>query len=224
MHKVIDKQYTFVLFSPVFVYTESRSACTEPRSANQNLRLGSAFPRCCRSSVRSDVQSSPTFQRFDVQTCQRLDVFCSLPLFPCRPTPTPHYPPKLLRINTYKSLSKQRTLTLRRIYTYKKDGGWEGGMVNQLPPVFQCSNALTTVLCSQSLPHSFIFRILQLLYLPARRGGPLIRKQGGCIPTLPILEHFQQSRCKGPLLSALPLRTQRLCVILFRSSLLNFQL
>src|SRR5712664_2374837 len=123
MHKVIDKQYTFVLFSPVFVYTESRSACTEPRSANQNLRLGSAFPRCCRPSVRSDVQSSPTFQRFDVQTCQRLDVFCSLPLFPCRPTPTPHYPPKLLRINTYKSLSKQRTLTLRRIYTYKKDGG-----------------------------------------------------------------------------------------------------
>ncbi len=51
-----------------------------------------------------------------------------------------------------------------------------------------------------------------------------LTKTAGCIPTLPILEHFQQSRCKGPLLSALPLCAQRLCVILFRSSLLNFQL
>jgi len=42
------------------------------------------------------------------------------------------------------------------------------------------------------------------------------------------LEHLQQSRRKEPLLSTLPLRTQRLCLvlilILFLSSLLNFQL
>src|SRR5712664_4414305 len=166
MHKVIDKQYTFVLFSPVFVYTESRSACTEPRSANQNLRLGSAFPRCCRPSVRSDVQSSPTFQRFDVQTCQRLDVFCSLPLFPCRPTPTPHYPPKLLRINTYKSLSKQRTLTLLRIYTYKKDGGvlWSTNFLlssnvsTRLRPSFVLNRFHTlsfSVSCNSCICHSY---------------------------------------------------------------------
>src|SRR6266404_4398697 len=48
----------------------------------------------------------------------------------------------------------------------------------------------------------------------------LFLRIAGCHPTIPILERFQQSRCKGPLLSALPLRTQRLCVILFRSSLL----
>src|SRR6266436_6216580 len=52
----------------------------------------------------------------------------------------------------------------------------------------------------------------------------LFLRIAGCHPTIPILERFQQSRCKGPLLSALPLRTQRLCVILFRSSLLNFEL
>ena len=51
-----------------------------------------------------------------------------------------------------------------------------------------------------------------------------LTKTAGCIPAIPILERFQQGRCNGPLLSALPLRTQRLCVILFRSSLLNFQL
>src|SRR6266404_1288358 len=52
-------------------------------------------------------------------------------------------------------------------------------MVNQPPSFLQLSNVLTTVLCFQSLPHFFIFRILQLLYFPARRGGPLLRKLPG---------------------------------------------
>src|SRR6266481_1068835 len=49
-------------------------------------------------------------------------------------------------------------------------------------------------------------------------------KTAGCVPTIPILERFQQGCCKWPYVSALPLRTLRLCVILFLSSLLNFQL
>src|SRR6266436_2598689 len=52
-------------------------------------------------------------------------------------------------------------------------------------PTFGRSDALPTVLCFQSLPHSFIFGILQLLYLP------LLRKQPGCTQTIPILELFR---------------------------------
>jgi len=65
--------------------------------------------------------------------------------------------------------------------------------------------------------------LFQVPYLVSPLLGTLT-KTAGCVPTLPILEHFHQSRCKGPPLSALPLRAQHLCVILFRSSLLNFQL
>src|SRR6266404_361496 len=59
-------------------------------------------------------------------------------------------------------------------------------MVNQPPSFLQLSNVLTTVLCFQSLPHFFIFRILQLLYFPARRGGPLLRKLPGDINSSPF--------------------------------------
>src|SRR6266404_2185003 len=59
-------------------------------------------------------------------------------------------------------------------------------MVNQPPSFLQLSNVLTTVLCFQSLPHFFIFRILQLLYFPARRGGPLLRRLPGRYQLFPF--------------------------------------
>src|SRR6266446_5331219 len=66
-----------------------------------------------------------------------------------------------------------------------------------------------------------LFSIASTLFQVPYPVSPLLTtltKTAGCIPTIPILERFQQRRCRGPR------RTQRLCVILFRSSLLNFHL
>src|SRR6266850_2217297 len=115
--------------------------------------------------------------------------------------------PKSRRINTCKSSSKQRTLTTLRIIALQKTEGRGGTSfkprtlrplcrllfsTSNVPtfrlsdvPTFPRSDALPTVLCFQSLPHSFIFGILQLLYLP------LLRKQPGCTQTIPILELFR---------------------------------
>src|SRR5882672_4295280 len=121
MQKVIDKQYTSVLFSLVFVYTEPRSVYTE-RRPSRSLH----FP---------------------------LSLF-DLP-----------FPPKLFRINTCKSLSKQTTLTVIESHSYRKQGGMEGVMVNQLQArrlrqlsllafFTLCTRfAANFALCFQKLPH-----------------------------------------------------------------------
>ena len=46
----------------------------------------------------------------------------SVPYF-LTPIPLPHHPPKPFRMNTFKSVSKQKTLTPFRINTYEKQGG-----------------------------------------------------------------------------------------------------
>src|SRR6266446_8592145 len=93
-------------------------------------------------------------------------------------------------------------------------------------PVYQSGN------CSQdTAPKGHFFRPLlstaSTLFQVPYPVTPLLgthTKTAGCVPTIPILERFQQGCCKWPYVSALPLRTLRLCVILFLSSLLNFQL
>src|SRR5713101_7447580 len=46
----------------------------------------------------------------------------SVPYF-LTPIPLPHHPPKPFRMNTFKSVSKQKTLTPFRINTYEKQRG-----------------------------------------------------------------------------------------------------
>ncbi len=72
---------------------------------------------CVRQSKSWPVYPEPRRARL-VPTCVSL---CSL-RYHCSLI-TAHRPPKLFRINTCKSLSKQTTLTPFRTYTYKKTGG-----------------------------------------------------------------------------------------------------
>jgi hypothetical protein len=69
------------------------------------------------------------------------------------------------------------------INTYKKPGGGAPVCYQPLTLLFRASRI--------HLPfsgHSSNFRIPQVLCLPARRGGPLLRKLPGCGGILPILE------------------------------------
>src|SRR6267142_241088 len=158
--KVIDTQCTSVLFSRVFVYTEPRSATRksrpvypEPRrallapllfitlSSHSSLffsEVCSLFfltavsqPFVCQSlrySFHRDGWSHPSSQ----ELCA---IFAScpspLPILKSR-RPLALRAPKSRRINTCKSLSKQRTLTLFRMIDLQKTGGRGGVMVNQL--------------------------------------------------------------------------------------------
>ena len=105
--KVISTQYTCVLFSHVF--------------ANQNPRpplailLGSADQYLRRPSRP---------HRFPL-------LLFDFPVLPKPFRPLPLRAHKSRRINTYKSLSKQRTLTIFRMIDLQKAGGEGGVMVNQ---------------------------------------------------------------------------------------------
>src|SRR6266850_1210917 len=225
--KVIDTQCTFVLFSGMF-------ACTEPRSATRKSRSPLLAPLPFTPSSHSNLFFSEVCALFSLTAVSQPFVYqslrhsfhrdrgahpssqelcalfasCSSPLpVPKSRRPLPLRASKSRRINTCKSLSKQRTLTTFRMIDLQKTEGRGGTSfkprtlrplcrllfsTSNVPtfrlsdvPTFPRSDALPTVLCFQSLPHSFIFGILQLLYLP------LLRKQPGCTQTIPILELFR---------------------------------
>jgi hypothetical protein len=58
------------------------------------------------------------------------------------------------KINTCKSVSKQRTLTSFKINTYEKQAGW-GGMINQLDSGFNLSSLVSSI--------PFVFKFLRTL-------------------------------------------------------------
>src|SRR6266850_8377726 len=100
--KVIDKQCTSVLFSPVFACLEPRSVCT-------------VYPACPElgRELRGEPRSAATQPR---------TALTSLPTACTRPRGS-HSRRNVFRINTYKSLSKQTPLTVTESYSYKKPGG-----------------------------------------------------------------------------------------------------
>src|SRR2546422_659052 len=98
-----------MLFYRVFVYTEPRSACTEPRSVST---VHPACPELGRK-LRGEPRSAATQPR---------TVLTSLPTA-CTPPRRSHSHRNVFRINTYKSLSKQTTLTVIESHSYKKHRG-----------------------------------------------------------------------------------------------------
>src|SRR6266478_586626 len=196
-----------MLFFCMFVYTV-------PRSANQNLRLFTLLALSFEGSLEGPrsapaiVAAGPTLPRHS-------------------PASVFHFPASLspFRINTYEiscKCCKQRTYRIAksfRFHTYKKHGGvgvlW---LTNSLQALMGKKRIYAKPLspCFLFAAHSSKFRIPQVLCLPARRGGPLLRKLPGASQQFPFWNSI--------LSSALPPRSQRLRVILFRSSLLNFQL
>src|SRR6266436_4926991 len=195
-----------MLFFCMFVYTV-------PRSANQNLRLFTLLALSFEGSLEGPrsapaiVAAGPTLPRHS-------------------PASVFHFPASLspFRINTYEiscKCCKQRTYRIAksfRFHTYKKHGGvgvlW---LTNSLQALMGKKRIYAKPLspCFLFAAHSSKFRIPQVLCLPARRGGPLLRKLPGASQQFPFWNSI--------LSSALPPRSQRLRVILFRSSLLNFQ-
>src|SRR5712664_4222676 len=146
--KVIDTQCTSVLFSRVFVYTEpvfatrkSRPALPAPLpflpSSHSSLffsEVCSLFfltavsqPFVCQSlrySFHRDGGSHPSSQ----ELCAIFASCCSPLPVPKPRRPLPLRAPKSRRINTCKSLSKQRTLTYFGMIDLQKTGG-EGGVM-----------------------------------------------------------------------------------------------
>jgi len=90
------------------------------------------------------------------------------------------------RINTYKTVSKQATLSTFRINTYEKQAGWGRGpaIAKQL---FHSSASRNELVCFQALAHSFARRKNQLFYFQALP-HPL-PKTPGVGGILPILVH-----------------------------------
>src|SRR5882672_4370043 len=93
-----------------------------------------------RASRAEGVFSAARPPRFPITSvplrpilCAFLVDFCSVRSSDRRAAP---YLSNLFRINTYKSLSKQTTLTLFRIIYLLKTWGWGGVMVNQISPGF----------------------------------------------------------------------------------------
>ena len=145
--KVIDKQYTFVLFSRVFATRKSRPALPAPLpfplASNSSLFFSQACSlfsvtatsqpfvyQSLRHSFHRDGGSHPSSQKL----CA-IFAPCYSPLpVPKSRRPLPLRAPKPRRINTCKSLSKQRTLTSFRMIDLQKYRGMGGVMVNQLPP------------------------------------------------------------------------------------------
>src|SRR6266404_541674 len=99
--RVIGLRCTSMLFSPVFVHSDLRSATHRPRLLSP------------RPTVLAACPATPHHFRFSPLHLLVLSNF--------------------FRINTYKSLSKQTTLTFFRINTYEKHRGEGGVMVNQTP-------------------------------------------------------------------------------------------
>ena len=93
--KVIDTQCTFVLSSRVFACTELRSVYSVHPELRGEPRSAATQPRTVLTSLATD----------------------------CTPPCGSNSHRNVFRINTYKSLSKQTTLTLFRINTYEKQGG-----------------------------------------------------------------------------------------------------
>src|SRR6266850_3550563 len=149
--KVIDTQCTFVLFSGMF-------ACTEPRSATRKSRSPLLAPLPFTPSSHSNLFFSEVCALFSLTAVSQPFVYqslrhsfhrdrgahpssqelcalfasCSSPL----PVPKPRRPlplraSKSRRINTCKSLSKQRTLTSFGMIDLQKTGGGGAVMVNQ---------------------------------------------------------------------------------------------
>src|SRR6266403_899383 len=95
-------------------------------------------------------------------------------------------PPKLFKINTYKSLSKQRTLTSFRMNTYEKQGG--GGVLWLTSPLLS-SNFPTYLQSSFAFNrfHTFSFSVScnSFISLPAVAGHSY--ESCRVISTLPLL-------------------------------------
>ncbi len=147
--KVIDRRYTFVLFSRVFATRKSRPALPAPLPFTPSSHSSLFFSEACslffvtavsqpfvyqslRHSFHRDGGSHPSSQ----ELCA-IFVSCSSPL----PVPKPRRPlplraPKSRRINTCKSLSKQRTLVSFRMIDLQKTGGrgvlWLTSLIGRL--------------------------------------------------------------------------------------------
>ena len=98
-----------------------------------------------------------------------------------------HHPLKLFRINTCKSLSKQRTLTLFRLIDLQKTGGrgvlW---LTNFLPPARRGGPPM-----SQRAYNCPLLPIASTLFhfpYPISPFLATLTKTAGCVPTLPILK------------------------------------
>ena len=146
--KVIETQYTCVLFFRVFVYTELRSATRKSRvplpflpSSHSNLFFSEACAlfsvtavsqplvyQSLRHSFHRDGGSHPSSQ----ELCAIFASCCSPLPVPKSRRPLPLRARKPRRINTCKSLSKQRTLLSFRMIDLQKKGGRGGVMVKKL--------------------------------------------------------------------------------------------
>ncbi len=100
--KVIDTQCTSMLFYRVFVYTEPRSVSTVHPACPELGRKLRGEPRSAATQPRTVLTSLPTA---------------------CTPPRRSHSHRNIFRINTYKSLSKQTTLTVIESHSYKNIGG-----------------------------------------------------------------------------------------------------
>src|SRR6266404_788399 len=134
--KVIDRRYTFVLFSRVFATRKSRPALPAPLPFTLSSHSSLFFSEVCslfsvtavsqpfvyqslRHSFHRDGGSHPSSQ----ELCAIFASCCSpLPVHKPR-RPLPLRAPKSRRINTCESLSKQRTLVSFRMIDLQKTGG-----------------------------------------------------------------------------------------------------
>src|SRR6266403_2598064 len=153
-NKVIDIRYTFVLFCRVFATRKSRPARPTPLpfllSSHSSLffsEVCSLFSVTVVSQLFVYQSLRHSFHRDGVCTpCLTTQLFAHPPM-PFRPLPL--CAPKSRRINTCKSLSKQRTLTVCRIIDLQKTGG-RGVMVNQLPALASShAGRIAKTICSR---------------------------------------------------------------------------
>jgi len=94
------------------------------------------------------------------------------------------------RINTYKTVSKQATLSTFRINTYEKQAGW--GRDAMAKPPFHSSASRNELVCFQALAHSFARRKNQLFYFQALPHS--LPKTPGVGGTAPVRESIREPR------------------------------
>jgi hypothetical protein len=141
---------TFMLFFRVYSESDPR-----PLSSPRNLCS------LCVSALSFSFLSHSTFQRSNFPTCERSS-----------------YNP--FRINTYKSVTKQTTLTLFRINTYEKHRGEGASTFQSSSPISYRLSPLCSYSCALFCVHqklnSFIFKRFRTL-LPKHRGSRISNKK-----------------------------------------------
>jgi hypothetical protein len=169
--RILNQSILPVLSSPVFAYTELRSAIAHLRTASS--------PRPLR--VLSDL-------------CVKIPP--SLDLYPSATPKTSTHPRNSRRMNTCKTASKQMTLTIFRMNTYVKTGGKGRGASQSLTPPRAVTFPSDTPRVSRALSILLVTRHSSLATVFSRQSfTPSLE---GPLSPVPTTFSFSQHACYRP--------------------------